>query len=81
MGPYRVKGRRGRIDANEAVVVCEDASGPSIRFVPFSKAEQQAALTVHRLREGYIGGVTACINSIRGLFAGRHFKQNCQSTF
>jgi transposase len=40
-----------------------------MRFVPVKTAEQQAVLTVHRLREGWKEERTGCINRIRGLLA------------
>ena len=66
-GPYRMQGKSGKSDANDAAVVCEAASRPSMRFVPIKSAQQQALLCVHRLREGYKEERTACINRIRGL--------------
>ena len=67
VGPYRMEGRRGKNDANDAAAVCEAAGRPHMRFVPVKTAEQQAVLAVHRLREGYKEERTACINRIRGL--------------
>ena len=69
VGPYRMEGRRGKNDANDAAAVCEAASRPSMRFVPVKTTEQQGILAVHRLREGYKEERTACINRIRGLLA------------
>ena len=40
-----------------------------MRFVPIKSADQQAVLSVHRLREGLKEERTACINRIRGLLA------------
>lgn len=67
VGPYRMEGKRGKSDANDAAAVCEAASRPSMRFVPVKTADQQALLAVHRLREGYKEERTACVNRIRGL--------------
>jgi transposase len=67
VGPYRMQGKSGKNDANDAAAVCEAASRPSMRFVPIKTAQQQALLAVHRLREGYKEERTACINRIRGL--------------
>jgi len=67
VGPYRMQGKRGKNDANDAAAVCEAASRPSMRFVPVKTAMQQGQLAVHRLREGYKQERTACINRIRGL--------------
>jgi len=69
VGPYRMQGRRGKNDANDAAAVCEAAGRAHMRFVPIKTAEQQAVLAVHRLREGYKEERTACINRIRGLLA------------
>lgn len=66
---YRMEGRRGKNDANDAAAVCEAAGRPHMRFVPVKTVEQQAMLAVHRLREGYKEERTACINRIRGLLA------------
>ena len=67
--PYRLEGRRAKNDANDAAAVCEAVSRPSMRFVPVKDVQQQAMLSVHRLREGYKEERTACINRIRGLLA------------
>ncbi len=69
VGPYRMEGRSGKNDANDAAAVCEAASRPHMRFVPIKTVEQQAVLVIHRLREGYKEERTACINRIRGLLA------------
>jgi transposase len=81
VGPYRMEGRRGKNDANDAAAVCEAASRPSMRFVPVKTVEQQGQLTVHRLREGYKEERTACINRIRGLLTefGLVFAQSPQA--
>ena len=78
VGPYRMEGRRGKNDANDAAAVCEAAGRPHMRFVPVKTAQQQAVLAVHRLREGYKEERTACINRIRGLLAefGQVFPQS-----
>jgi transposase len=65
--PYRMAGKSGKNDANDAAAICEAAGRPHMRFVPVKSAEQQAQLAVHRLREGYKEERTACINRIRGL--------------
>ena len=67
VGAYRMQGKPGKNDANDAAAVCEAASRPSMRFVPVKTAQQQGQLAVHRLREGYKEERTACINRIRGL--------------
>jgi transposase len=67
--PYRMQGSGGKNDANDAAAICEAASRPSMRFVSVKTPQQQAMLSVHRLREGYKEERTACINRIRGLLA------------
>lgn len=67
--PYRMAGKSGKNDANDAAAICEAAGRPHMRFVPVKCAEQQGQLSVHRLREGYKAERTALINRIRGLLA------------
>lgn len=69
VSPYRMAGKRGKNDANDAQAICEAAGRPHMRFVPVKSAEQQGQLSVHRLREGYKEERTALINRIRGLLA------------
>jgi transposase len=65
--PYRMAGRSGKNDANDAAAICEAAGRPQMHFVPVKTAQQQADLTMHRLREGYKEERTAQINRIRGV--------------
>lgn len=65
--PYRMAGKQGKNDANDAAAICEAASRPHMRFVAVKSAEQQGQLAMHRLREGYKEERTALINRIRGL--------------
>lgn len=67
--PYRMQGRGGKNDANDAAAICEAASRPSMRFIPVKSIGQQSLLSIHRLREGYKEERTAGINRIRGLLA------------
>jgi transposase len=67
--PYRLQGRSGKNDANDAAAICEAASRPHMHFVPIKSVEQQSMLCIHRLREGFKAERTACINRIRGLLA------------
>jgi len=64
--PYR---RNGKNDGNDAEAICEAMQRPAMRFVPVKSAEQQAVLTVHRVRQGFVEERTAMINRIRGLLA------------
>jgi transposase len=49
--PYR---RGSKNDGNDAAAICEAVSRPSMRFVPVKTLEQQAILTLHRVRQGFI---------------------------
>ncbi len=64
--PYR---KSGKNDGNDAEAICEAVSRPAMRFVPIKSAEQQAVLSLHRIRQGLVAERTAQINQIRGLFA------------
>lgn len=67
--PYRMQGKGGKNDANDAAAICEAASRPRMHFVPVKSVEQQSMLCIHRLREGFKAERVACINRIRGLLA------------
>lgn len=64
---YRLSGKRGKNDAADAAAICEAMQRPSMRFVPIKDEAQQARLTVHRVRQGFVEQRTATINRIRGL--------------
>jgi transposase len=59
----------GMNDGNDAEAMCEAVSRPSMRFVPVKSVEQQAMLTMHRVRLGFVEERTATINRMRGLLA------------
>ncbi|KNH09912.1 Transposase [Candidatus Burkholderia brachyanthoides] len=65
--PYRIQGKTGKNDANDAAAICEAASRPHIHDVPLKSAQQQAVTSLHKIREGLKEERTACINRIRGL--------------
>ena len=65
--PYRMEGKSGKNDANDAAAICEAASRPCMRFVPVKTCEQQGVMSLHRVREGLKEERTACINQIRGV--------------
>lgn len=65
--PYRMQGKSGKNDANDAAAVCEAASRPHMNFVPPKTLAQQGMLCVHRVREGLKEERFACMNRIRGL--------------
>lgn len=67
--PYRMSGKHGKNDANDAAAICEAAGRPSMRFVPVKTAAQQAVLAVHRVRQGFVEERTATINRLRGLLS------------
>jgi transposase len=69
VAPYRLQGKSGKNDANDAAAICEAASRPQMHFVPVKSIEQQSMLSIHRLREGFKTERVACINRIRGLLA------------
>ena len=62
--PFR---KSGKNDANDAEAICTAARQPDMRFVAMKTVEQQAALCVHRLRQGLVEERTALINRLRGL--------------
>ena len=66
VAPYR---KSGKNDGNDAEAVCEAVSRPSMRFVPVKSTEQQALLTLHRVRYGFVVERTATINRLRGLLS------------
>jgi transposase len=57
----------GKNDANDAEAICTAARQPNMRFVAMKSEAQQAALCVHRLRQGLVEERTALINRLRGL--------------
>lgn len=81
VAPYRLLGRSGKNDVNDATAICEAASRPQMHFVAIKTIDQQSILCVHRLREGFKTERTACINRIRGLLAefGLVFAQSTQA--
>lgn len=65
VAPYRVQGKSGKNDANDAAAICEAASRVHMHFVPIKTVQQQAILGIHVQRQGWIKDRTACINRIR----------------
>ena len=64
VAPYR---KSGKNDANDAEAICEAVQRPSMRFVPVKSVEQQALLSLHRVRQGFVEERTATINRIRAV--------------
>jgi transposase len=56
-------------DAADAAAICEAATRPRMRFVAIKSIEQQAQLSLHRARQGFVKARTAQANQIRGLLA------------
>jgi transposase len=54
-------------DAADAEGICEAVGRANMRFVPIKSIEQQAILSVHRVRQGFVKARTAQANQIRGL--------------
>jgi len=71
MAPQFVKPyvKTNKHDVADAEAICEAVGRPTMRFVPIKTAEQQAILTVHRARQGFVKARTAQANQIRGLLA------------
>src|SRR5215470_19769489 len=64
VAPYR---KSGKNDGNDAEAICEAVARPNMRFVPVKSLEQQAVLSLHRVRQGFVKARTAQANQIRGL--------------
>ena len=71
MAPQFVKAyvKTNKNDRNDAEAICEAVARPNMRFVPVKTVEQQAVLSVHRARQGFVKARTAQANQIRGLVA------------
>lgn len=71
MAPQFVKPyvKTNKNDAADAEAICEAVSRPNMRFVPVKNGEQQAVLSLHRARQGFVKARTAQANQIRGLLA------------
>jgi transposase len=54
-------------DAADAEAICEAVGRANMRFVSIKSIEQQAILSVHRVRQGFVKARTAQANQIRGL--------------
>ena len=71
MAPQFVKPyvKTNKNDRNDAEAICEAVARPNMRFVPLKTVENQAALALHRGRQGFIKARTAQANQIRGLLS------------
>jgi transposase len=71
MAPQFVKPyvKTNKNDAADAEAICEAVGRPNMRFVAEKTVEQQAILSVHRARQGFVKARTAQGNQIRGLLS------------
>ena len=71
MAPQFVKPyvKTNKNDMADAEAICESVSRPNMRYVPAKTVEQQAILSVHRARQGFVKARTAQGNQIRGLLS------------
>jgi transposase len=71
MAPQFVKPyvKTNKNDVADAEAICEAVRRPTMRFVPMKNGEQQAVLSLHRARQGFVRARTAQANQIRGLLA------------
>ncbi|HUB49907.1 MAG TPA: IS110 family transposase [Acetobacteraceae bacterium] len=61
--------KRGKTDAADAEAICEAITRPSMQTVPVKSTEQQAVLTLHRVRDLLVRQRTMLINALRGHMA------------
>lgn len=71
MSPQFVKPyvKTNKNDMADAEAICEAVNRPNMRYVPVKTVEQQAILSVHRARQGFVKARTAQSNQIRGLLS------------
>jgi transposase len=71
MSPQFVKPyvKTNKNDKADAEAICEAVSRPNMRYVSVKTVEQQAILSVHRARAGFVKARTAQANQIRGLLS------------
>ncbi len=71
MAPQFVKPylKANKNDARDAEAICEAVTRPTMRFVAVKSVDQQAVLSLHRIRDGLVASRTALINQLRGLLA------------
>jgi transposase len=61
--------KRGKNDAADAEAICEAVTRQTMRFVPIKSREQQAALSLHRVRSLLIKQRTQMVNMMRSVLA------------
>jgi transposase len=69
MAPQFIKPyvKTNKNDAADAEAICEAVARPNMRFVPVKSVEQQAVLSLHRVRQSFVKARTAQANQIRSL--------------
>jgi transposase len=69
MAPQFVKPyvKSNKNDVADVEAICEAFTRPNMRFVPIRPADQQAILSIHRARQGFVKARTAQANQIREL--------------
>jgi transposase len=69
MSPQFVKPyvKSNKNDVADAEAICEAVARPNMRFVPVKSVQQQAVLSLHRVRQGFVKARTAQANQIRSL--------------
>lgn len=69
MSPQFVKPyvKTNKNDMADAEAICEAVARPTMRFVSVKTVDQQAILSIHRARQGFVKARTAQANQIRGL--------------
>lgn len=61
--------KTNKSDRNDAEAICEAFVRPNMRYVPVKMTEQQAALALHRTRQGFVKARAPQTNQIRSLLA------------
>ncbi len=71
MAPQFVKPyvKTNKNDAADAEGICEAVRRPNMRFVAIKTVDQQAILSVHRARQGFVKARATQANQIRGLLS------------
>ena len=67
--PYRMGGKHGKNDAQDAAAIAEAVTRKHMRFVPIKEEHQQIILCLHRTRQGFVVERTATYNRLRGLLS------------
>lgn len=68
VAPYRIAGKRGKNDANDAAAICEAVTRPQMRFVPVKSIEQPTTVRreAHKVLEDLPGWCNIVIGDLLG---------------